>query len=317
MARLVPLHLHDRPRSRSRWRVLLCLLALAVVASVGLPSVSPAQADEPFPATPRFGPAIDAYPAYEPETGCHAGVQPGILSLVSDTLRPAYGGTAGEYLTERACGERSSGHEEGRALDWMVDARVPAQYATAKAFLDWLLATDEHGNRHAMARRLGVTYVLYNNQMWRAYRADEGWMPQRFAGADCATLDSSYATKCHRDHIHLSMSWSGALKKTSYWTAQLPPPPAGVLPGTLGAYPGDGVVKLARTNDAVLRYERRLQALGLLSASAVNGTYGDVTDTATRTLQKRTGLVVDGVVGPKTWAAADRATVASLASTAR
>ena len=43
-------------------------------------------------------------------------------------------------------------------------------------------------------------------QIWRAYKALEGWQP--YTGSNP-----------HTDHVHFSFSWAGAKKQTSFWTA--------------------------------------------------------------------------------------------------
>ena len=78
------------------------------------------------------------------------------------------------YNIVRPCTAADSGHEEGRALDWMV-SRVPAQKAMGDALVAWLQAPDGYGNPEAMARRLGISYVIWNNQTWRAYDPARGW----------------------------------------------------------------------------------------------------------------------------------------------
>jgi hypothetical protein len=60
------------------------------------------------------------------------------------------------------------------------------------------------GRRFAMARRLGVMYIIHNRRIWGSYRATEGWRP--YVGANP-----------HTDHVHFSFSWAGARKQTSYW----------------------------------------------------------------------------------------------------
>ena len=75
----------------------------------------------------------------------------------------------------RPCTAADSGHEEGRALDWMTNVRVPEQKAMADAFVAWLQAPDGFGNPEAMARRLGISYLIWNNQTWRAYDPGRGW----------------------------------------------------------------------------------------------------------------------------------------------
>jgi peptidoglycan hydrolase-like protein with peptidoglycan-binding domain len=53
--------------------------------------------------------------------------------------------------------------------------------------------------------------------------------------------------------------------------------------------------------------QKSLYVLGFLSKSSdVDGIYGNVTKTAVMNLQKKTGLVVDGIVGPKTLAVIEK-----------
>ena len=189
----------------------------SVAAAAALLVADPALAHAPTPAPRTFTAPVDPYASYVAETGCSSTVKPGIIAVRDSILLPTYGGSKSDVLTLRSCSSSDSGHEEGRALDWMMDARVPAEAEHAKAFLSWLLRTDSSGKTHAMARRLGVMYVQHNNKMWRSYRPSEGWQPQYYGGRDCATLSSSYATACHRDHVHISFSWDGAEKRTSYW----------------------------------------------------------------------------------------------------
>ena len=81
--------------------------------------------------------------------------------------------------------------------------------------IGWLLARDADGNAYANARRAGVMYLIWNNRIWGAYRAADGWRPY----ASCASPPSSrYDTTCHRDHVHVSLSWEGAMARTSMWT---------------------------------------------------------------------------------------------------
>jgi hypothetical protein len=119
-----------------------------------------------------------------------------------------------------ACGTDGtvSEHYEGRAWDWQVSAANPTQKAEADAFLTWLTATDKYGNKYAMARRLGVMYVIWNARIWGIYRASEGWRSYSCSGT----------TGCHKDHVHFSFSWAGALAKTSYWSGT---PVTGTVPG--------------------------------------------------------------------------------------
>lgn len=70
---------------------------------------------------------------------------------------------------------------------------------------------------------------------------------------------------------------------------------------------GDPVIRKGCTNIiAVRRLQRLLKSLHY--THVVNGTYGLWTRRAVRKFQKRHALPVDGVVGPRTWAAIRRAT---------
>lgn len=51
----------------------------------------------------------------------------------------------------------------------------------------------------------------------------------------------------------------------------------------------------------VLRIQERLQALGLYSG-AIDGIYGNDTQSAVAAFQRAEGIAVDGIVGPTTWA---------------
>ena len=88
----------------------------------------------------------------------------------------------------------------------------------AEHLLNWLLAPDEFGNQFAMARRLGVMYIIWNKQMWRSYSG--AWAPYACSGA----------TSCHQDHVHFSFGWAGAYKKTSFWTGAVAPQMGPPLP---------------------------------------------------------------------------------------
>ena len=188
----------------------------SVVAVASILGGNPAAAHTPTPAPRTFSAPVDPYASYSAESGCSSTVKPGILAVRDAILLPTYGGSRSDVLTLRSCTSKNSGHEEGRALDWMMDARIASEAEHAKAFLSWLLRTDSSGKAHANARRLGVMYIQHNNRMWRAYSSDKSWQPQYVNGVACSNLGSSYATKCHRDHVHISFSWDGAYKRTSY-----------------------------------------------------------------------------------------------------
>ena len=143
-------------------RRLAAALTAAVVGLILLPPVAMAQTTSPRPPVVDLGPDLDSYPTWTSEQGCTAGVRPGTTDL-ADFIASWAGGfaRAADFLFQRAClAGAESGHDDGRALDWVLDAADPADRAVAGAFLDWLTAADRYGNSHANARRLGpVTKV--------------------------------------------------------------------------------------------------------------------------------------------------------------
>jgi hypothetical protein len=179
--------------------------ATAPLAASSTPALAaPTLVSGPQARSAVFGQAIDPYAPYVGQWLCDPTPKAGVvdvLNLVRAAYRPRWWGIAG------TCASRStSEHKEGRGLDIAFDATSPRERAAAEDFLHWLLAPDQYGNQHAMARRLGVMYVIWNHRMWRSYRPQDGWQP--YTGT----------ANPHTDHIHLSFSWQGALRQTSWWT---------------------------------------------------------------------------------------------------
>ena len=201
-----------RPRSPRR----LAVLAAAALVAGMLPvvaTVAPAQAA--VPASPTFTVPLDTVPDYQGQEFCSPTVKPGSAKL-RDLLRATYGNYSIGIVRACSIGGQSE-HKEGRALDWMVSVRNATQKSKAQAFLAWLLAPDAAGNPGAMARRLGIMYIGWNNQMWRGYDMASGWTELRGCYA-AAKASTAYDTECHRNHVHLSLTWEGAMGLTSYWS---------------------------------------------------------------------------------------------------
>jgi len=161
------------------------------------------------PPTPSFGPAIDGYATYVPQSTCDPVVKPGVADFRQLVLA-AYPGSSDLGIT-RACNIGGvSEHKEGRAWDWGVSAASPTQSAQANELLTWLLATDRYGNHAALLRRLGIMYIIWNGHIFGAYAADQGWRPYPCGGT------TGY--DCHTTHVHFSFGWDGAWRHTSWWT---------------------------------------------------------------------------------------------------
>lgn len=165
------------------------------------------------PPNPPAMSGIEPMASYVADASCDGVLKPGTARLAS-LLTSTYAGTSAG--TVRGCGSDGSisEHYDGRAVDWMTSVRTADGRARADSLIAWLFATS-NGQPYANARRLGVMYLIWNNQIWGAYRPSDGWRPY----SSCASHpESGWDTACHRDHIHISLSWEGAMGRTSYWT---------------------------------------------------------------------------------------------------
>jgi hypothetical protein len=207
-----------RSRSRLRGLRVRAALATAALAAALLPAFAagPAASAAVVPRSPALPVAIDAFASYQGQTTCSPTAKVGATKLAA-LLRTTYGSASIGIPRSCSTGGQSE-HKEGRALDWMLSVRVPAQRAKVQAFLTWLLAPGSDGRPAAMARRLGVMYLGWNNRFWAAYRPDSGWTDLKGCTTDPAKLASGYDTLCHRNHLHISLSWEGALAYTSFWS---------------------------------------------------------------------------------------------------
>jgi hypothetical protein len=169
-------------------------------------SVLPAAA---APVTRMPGKAIEVMSPYQAQSTCNPTPKPGTLAL-SKLVMAAYPGTSSSGIARDCSIGGKSEHKEGRAWDWRVVYTNAKQRAQAADFVHWAFATDPYGNKFAQARRLGIMYVIWNHKIWSSYNAGAGWRP--YTGADP-----------HTSHMHISLSWAGAQKKTSYWTGAVSP----------------------------------------------------------------------------------------------
>lgn len=158
---------------------------------------------------------LDWQAEYQGQYLCSPEAKPGALKL-SELLDRTYGRYT-TYISRSCATPGISEHEEGRAIDWMVDSEVSAQRSKAWQFLNWVTAPGPDGEPAVMARRLGIMYMIYEDKMWRVYRPEDGWTEY---SACSGKQDEGYDTSCHRDHIHISLTWDGAYAKTSFWTGR-------------------------------------------------------------------------------------------------
>jgi hypothetical protein len=180
---------------------------------------------------------IEPLAPYEPQTTCSPSPKAGTYGF-SEILLDTFTSTGSSGIS-RACdqGGRSE-HKEGRAFDWSALVDDPQDARAASQVIGWLLATDEHGNQYAMARRLGVMYIIYNHSIWRAYAPEQGWVG--YTGPNP-----------HTDHVHFSFDHAGGLGETSFWdVAELPDVSAADF-GPYALLPDAGGVSVDRDQPAV------------------------------------------------------------------
>jgi hypothetical protein len=164
---------------------------------------------------------VEGYAPYQPQKNCNPTAKPGTLELAR-WLQRRYPGT-GSLGISRACGHGGvSEHKEGRAFDWKVDASSAKDRARVQDFLSRVLATDEDGNEAALARRMGIMYILWNDHSWASYR---GFAKADYRSSACRSLKKCSQTLRHRDHVHISLSRAGARGDTSWYHRNDPTPP--------------------------------------------------------------------------------------------
>ena len=276
---------------------------LAGALLLGALGTGAAHAAVPDPVGQPAPPTPEGFTPYLPQVSCDPVVKPGTDALRS-LLMSTYGGR--DLGITRACEIGAlSEHKEGRAWDWGLNAAVPAEKAIAKQFLAWLLAPGPSGMAALNARRLGVMYVIWNGRIWSAYRASEGW--RSYGGGEA-----------HAGHIHISLAWNGATKRTSFWTGNFgavdygpcvavegdpapvwSAPRSTECPTPVSAMTLTGTPLLAKESEGA--YVVQLQRL--LKVSPVTGYFGPITYTALSRYQSAHGLPVTATTTPATWAA--------------
>jgi hypothetical protein len=186
-------------------RRLPTILAAAVAAVLLWTSpvaVPIAEAKNPYPPKTLATATIDAHPGYDPQSRCTPTAKPGTKALLA-LLRKSWGG--GSSGISRGCSVGgTSEHKEGRALDWHMDMKSKSQRARVDKALAWITA-----NNGEVARRLGIMYVIWNQRIWSTYYPELGWRKMANRGSYTAN---------HKNHVHISLTWDGAMKQTSWWT---------------------------------------------------------------------------------------------------
>ena len=276
------------------------VLAVPLVA-VGVASAAHAATPVPAPVTPAaphksLPAALDAKTPYEAQVSCDPRDKPGVTAFAALMKSNYKSGLTG---ISRTCQADISEHYDGRALDWMLNVKDPKQKAIADSVATWLSA-----NNGAMARRFGISYIIWNRTMWREYAPERGWAA--YSGSSP-----------HTDHIHFSFSWDGAMARTSWWTghattlADLGPcrvyagqfAPLYTVPRT-AACPTYLPVAPASPYPVYVIGQKNAQIAVAQKALALtpDGAFGPQTQVALVSWQKRAGVPITGVLDKATWA---------------
>jgi hypothetical protein len=159
---------------------------------------------------------VDAPSPYEGQTTCTKSARPGTVALAT-WLMKTYRKT-GSMGMMRACssGGRSE-HKDGRAFDWRADVRKKATRRAAYDFINKALAADSAGNAHALARRMGIMYVIYDDTIWSSYY---DFRPRPYLHSGCKKRKKCSRTLRHLDHVHISLGYAGAAAQTSWYRAR-------------------------------------------------------------------------------------------------
>ena len=288
------------PNPRSAARIVSGKLpngANFVLPPVGQPPYPSNSGTKALPGS-KSGALVDDVPAYVPQTSCDPREKVGITAFKNLVMKAFPGGS--DWGSSRNCTDDGiSEHLEGRAWDWNMNVKNPAQFSQAGQLLQWLTK-----NNGVNARRLGIMYIGYNYRIWGAYRAREGWRQ----------LNNSNP---HTDHVHFSFSWNGATKSTSFWAGKTfsedygpcrvyngQPAPLRTKrnvngcpsPAALPAkYRGAGLLWRGSSGARVELVQSKL------AVTPRSGFFGALTQQAVARYQKERGLPVTGAVDARTW----------------
>jgi hypothetical protein len=168
---------------------------------------------------------IEPYAPYQPQTSCSPDAKPGTLRL-SQWLQKQYPGS-GSLGISRSCKDGGvSEHKEGRAFDWAVSVHSARDRGYVADLFKRLFATDAEGNEHALARRMGIMYLIWNDHIYSSYY---GFSTRDYRA--CTNLSACSDTARHRNHVHISLSRDGGAGRTSWYTgASTTPTPAETTP---------------------------------------------------------------------------------------
>lgn len=182
-------------------RLIVAILGIALLLAGPAP-LALAKNPKPPKALTTKKVALDAHLGYQPQTTCSPKAKPGTTALLKLLIKTWGGSSSGISRSCSVVGR--SEHKEGRALDWHMSMKSKSQRKRVSEALTWITA-----NNGEVAYRLGIMYILWNQKIWSTYYPELGWRKMENRGSWTAN---------HKDHVHISLSWDGAMKRTSWWT---------------------------------------------------------------------------------------------------
>jgi len=177
------------------------LLSLLVVA---VPSVAHAQ--------------IEDYASYDGPQKCHAKPRAGTDYLGHWVARHFGGGYVGYGRQCDKSDGPTSEHQTGQAFDWSLDATKRHDRRTAKDFFHRIFEKDARGNTDAWARRMGIMYLIWDDEMYPAWNE---FRPEPYLSSSCKSKKKCPTTLRHRNHVHVSLDMDGAKGRTSWFEDRL------------------------------------------------------------------------------------------------
>ncbi len=197
------------------------LVLLAMLVSVPVASAIVDLPLDPQPVRDNPAERLAATPIedseYDPATRCVRMRRPGVDAMVAWLQANHRGQHWGSYRCELWGEDSASLHAEGRAIDWHLNVKNPADKAAATKLIRLLLAPDSTGEPQALARRMGVQELIWDCGYWSAGSEEFRDYRDCFGKDGITPRKKVSATIAHRDHIHIGMTKAGAMGRTSFW----------------------------------------------------------------------------------------------------
>ena len=162
---------------------------------------------------------VEPYSSYQPQNRCSSYAKAG-AKVISRWVVATYHGRQGRITSPCRVGGVSE-HKEGRAVDWTLSASSATDRARAAKFLKRIFATGTRGERHELARRMGVMYIIWSDKIYASYN---GFVARDYRSSSCRgkPLSKCPTTLRHRDHVHISLNKSGGYGHTSFYVGRIP-----------------------------------------------------------------------------------------------